>query len=456
MLLNFVDRKSELDGLNTQYKKEGADLFILYGRRRIGKTTLAKRFAESKKSFYFLAKRQDLSIELERMRETFSEEFDIFIRESRDLEEFFENILEKIEINDKLVFIIDEFPYWIEENKNILSEIQHLWDEKLKEKNIFLILTGSSVGMMETEVMNYKSPIYGRRTGQLKLSEIPLNAINEFLPSYSETDLLRTYGALGGIPFYLKEFDDKKDFFENIKSTFFNRLNILYEEAEILLREELRKPNVYFNMIKAIIDGATKLSEISSKSRVSVTNVNKYLKVLERLEIIEREHPITEPAKKKNFIYRVTDNYFRFWLSYVYPYQGRIEDDPIKSVKRVKKDYSHYMGPIFEDVCKKYVGKNYNYEKVGKWWYKDDEIDVVGLDGEKNKLLLGECKWSDNPVGKGLFYKLKEKENKVRWKKSKREMEYLLFSKSGFEEDLIDLDDEKLSLVDIEKLMKNI
>ncbi len=452
MLLTFVDRDLELSGLDDQYKKKRAGLFILYGRRRIGKTTLAKKFAESKPSFYFLAKRQDLSLELERLRESFSEEFDIFIEKSEDLDGFFKNVIDRIEFEDKFVFIIDEFPYWIEENKSILSEMQHLWDERLKEENIFLVLTGSSIGMMETEVLNYKSPIYGRRTGQLKLNEMPISALKNFLPSYSYEDLIRTYGALGGIPFYLKEFDKEKGFFKNIETTFFNNLNILYEEAEILLREELRKPNVYFNMIKAIIDGATKLSEISSESHVSVTNVNKYLNVLERLEIIEREYPVTESAKKKNFHYRVTDNYFRFWLSFVYPNQGNIEENSKNIVKKVKKDYDHFMGPVFEEVCDMYVKKNRDYDKVGKWWYKENEIDVVGLNEEKDKMLLGECKWSKKTVGQGLYHKLKEKEEKVRWKNDDRQVEYILFSRSGFDEDLYSLAEDDLSLVDLEDL----
>jgi len=452
MLLNFVDRGSELSGLNDQYRKESAGLFILYGRRRIGKTTLVKKFAESKPSFYFLAKRQDLSLELERLRESFSEKFDIFIEKSEDLDRFFKNVIDRIEFEDKFVFIIDEFPYWIEENKSILSEMQHLWDERLKDENIFLILTGSSIGMMETEVLNYKSPIYGRRTGQLKLNEMPISALENFLPSYSYEDLIRTYGALGAVPFYLKEFDKEKGFFKNIQTTFFNNLNILYEEAEILLREELRKPNVYFNMIKAIIDGATKLGEISSESHVSVTNVNKYLNVLERLEIIEREYPVTESAKKKNFHYRVTDNYFRFWLSFVYPDQGRIEGNSENIVKKVKKDYAHFMGPVFEEICKMYVKKNHDYDKVGKWWYKENEIDIVGLNPDQKKILFGECKWSEDVDPRSLYYKLKEKKDEVGWNEQNRKEEFVLFARS-FQNDF---SKEDLTLVNLEKMERSV
>lgn len=451
MLLDFIDREPELAGLNEMYEKEGADLLILYGRRRIGKTTLTKKFAEDKPNFYFLARKQDSSLELKRMREQFSEQHNLFLPEPRNLEDLFEGIIENVDQEDKFVFILDEFPYWIEENKEILSEMQHLWDEKFSDQNIFLILTGSSIGMMESEVLNYKSPLYGRRTGQLNLTQIPIKNIPDFLPNYSREDLIRAYGAVGGVPFYLKEFDEKKGFYENIKSTFLNKLNILHEEAEILLREELRKPNVYFNIIQAIIEGATKLNDISNQSKVSITNVNKYLNVLERLRMIKKEYPVTEPAKKKNFHYKVIDSYFRFWLSFVYPYQGRIEDDPDKILENVRSEYDRFLGPAFEEICKDYVRKNLEYEEVGRWWYKEDGIDIVALNEKKSKILFGECKWTNQKVGIQELDHLKEKAKNVRWKNEERDEMFILFSRSGFSDDLKDRED--LMLVGLDKIV---
>lgn len=450
----FVNRREEVKGLNESYDQKGSDLFIIYGRRRIGKTTLVKKFSEDKPSFYFLAKRQDFSLELERLRRKFSEEFDVYLPEARRLEDLFREMFEKIEAEEKFVVTIDEFQYWIEERKEILSDMQHVWDEVLNKVNVFLILTGSSVGMMESEVLNYKSPLYGRRSGQLKLEEMPIGSIKKFLPGYSFEDILRTYGAIGAIPFYLKEFTPEKSFFGNIEATFLNKLNILYEEAEILLREELRKPNTYFNIVKAIIDGATKLSEIASKSRVSITNINKYLKVLERLNIIKRIYPITAPPKKKNFLYKVNDKYFRFWLSFVYPYQAQIEEHPTEVLKLIKREYKRYMGPVFEEICHKAIMKQGGYETVGKWWYNGEEIDVVALNEEKERIALGECKWSKRKIDVRTLKALKKKAENVRWKKGNRKEAYMLFSKKGFTKNLQELtkQEETLSLYDLPTL----
>lgn len=454
MLLDFVDREDELKGVNDIYESRGSDLFILYGRRRIGKTELIKKFIEDKSSFYFLAKKQNIELETERLRKEYSETQNVFIPEENNLENTIKSIVEKQE-EDKFVFVIDEFPYWIEENKGILTDIQHLWDEYLKEENILLILMGSSVGAMETDILDYKSPLYGRRTSQLQLKELPIKSMEEFFPNYSFEDILKTYGAIGTIPYYLKEFDSNLSFIENIENTFLNKLNILYEEAEILLREELRKPNTYFNILKSILDGATTLNEISNQTKVSITNLNKYLKVLIRLKIIKKKYPITEPPKQTNFIYKLNDNYFRFWLKFVYPNQSRIEENPKTIQNKIKENYNQYMGPIFEEICQK-IPKNYS--KIGKWWYKENEIDIVALNEEKPEILLGECKWTNQKVGKKLLEKLKRKAEKVRWKNKERKEKYCLFSKSGFKDEIkeISVNKNNLELYSLNRIKKEI
>lgn len=452
MLLKFIDRERELEGLEEAWRENGAGLFIIYGRRRIGKTELVKKFIEDKPSFYFLARRQKLSLEVERLRKEFGEAFDLYLEEAETLEEFFEEILRKLDLEEKMVFVIDEFPYWVEEVDGILSEFQHLWDEVLKKENLFVILTGSSVGMMETQVLGRKSPLYGRRTGQLNLKEMPINSLGDFLPDYSFEDLLRVYGSVGGVPFYLKEFDSKKNFLENIRSTFLNKLNILHEEAEILLREELRKPNVYFNILKTIIDGATTLSDISSKSGVDITNINKYLKVLNRLKIVEKEYPVTETPKKKNFLYKVKDNYFKFWLNFIYPNMSRIEEHPEGVLQLISDKFKNYMGPVFEDVCRQGVLKRFGYNEVGRWWFKDKEIDIVAL--KEDEVLFGECKWSDKKVGENVLGNLEKTSENVRLKDNGVSKKFVLFSKSGFTKSLKEIGKERedLGLYDFKDL----
>lgn len=428
MLLKFINRVEEIDILNERYKSNKPEFLVIYGRRRIGKTELVKQFAKDKKHFYFLARKEPIELEVDRFRKKISEKFNIYIRETKDFETLFKEIIEKIDTTQKFIFLIDEFPYLIEQHKPILSIFQSIWDEILKNENVFLVLTGSSVSMMETEVLGYKSPLYGRRTGQLEIESIKINYLNEFLPYYKAEDTLKTFGATGGIPFYLKEFNSKISFLNNIRNTFFNKSNILYQEAEILLKEELREPNTYFNILKAMTDGATKLSEISMKSLVDITNINKYISVLETLKLIRKEYPITEPAKLRNFIYKVDDNYFRFWLSYVYPYKEEIEEEPESLLKFVKTDYQRYMGPIFEETIRRCIRTltSVDFNKIGKWWYKEEEIDIIGLNENKKHIMFLECKWSNLSYNQSLklLKKLKEKADLVQWLNNKRKEYY--------------------------------
>lgn len=455
MLLKFINRVDELNNLNERYNSSQSEFIIIYGRRRIGKTELIKQFAKDKNHFYFLARKEPIPMEINRFREKFSKKFNIYLEETNDFESLFKNIVENTNFSEKFVFIIDEFPYLIESYKPIVSVFQSVWDEVLKNENILLILTGSSVSMMETEVLSYKSPLYGRRSSQMNIKELKLKYLKDFFPDYNAINLFRTYGALGGIPFYLNEFSPKRDFYENVEHTFFNKHNLLFQEAEILLKEELREPNTYFNILKAMIDGATRLTDISKQSMVDITNMNKYISVLQTRNLVRKTYPVTMPSKKRNFLYKVTDNYFRFWLSYVYPYREEIEENPSEISHFFKNQYPEYMGPIFEDIVMKLILsiETFQFSKVGSWWYKEDEIDIVAINPRSNDILFGECKWQNKKMPRGIYEQLLEKKEKVRWKNKKRNESIALFSKNGFTESLKKVaDQEDVLLFDLKKI----
>lgn len=436
VVLKFVDRETELASLAEAHASAKPEFFLIYGRRRIGKTELVKRFASDKRHFYFLAKEQAIEVEVERLGEKFSEKFNVHIERTGDLEKLFEQILKNIDPDEKFVVVIDEFPFWVSKQRKVLSDIQSLWDELLRERNLFLILLGSSVSMMEHEVMAYRSPLYGRRTGQLRIEPMRPKHLKEFLPRYSWEDLIKVFGAAGGVPFYLKEFTDGRSFQENIEKTFFNKSNILYEEAEVLLREALREVHVYFNIMKAITDGATRMSEIAQKSRVDTTNINKYLSVLMSLGFVSKRHSITEPPKLKNMRYGIEDNYFRFWIRYVYPHKEEIEEDPATMLKIFERDHPAYMGGIFEDFCSKMMREldlpvvNEPGTLVGKWWHKGNEIDVAAINEDRKELLLAECKWKGQVDGQELFERLENKSELVDWHKGSRKVRLAVFAKS--------------------------
>ena len=425
MLLKFVDRANELENLKKLYESKNPEFVIVYGRRRMGKTELIKEFMKNEKHFYFLAKQENLILEFERFKEKFARKFNIFL-EGKNWEELFGEITEKVK--ERLILIIDEFPYWIAKNEEILSEFQYLWDELLSKKDVMLILLGSYVSVMEQKVLGYKSPLYGRRTAQMEIKQLPIKCLSDFFPEYRTEDLIRTYGMLDTIPYYLIQFDGTRGLWQNVRETFFNTSHPTYMDAEILLSAELREYNTYFNITKAILDGATKMNEIAGKAKVDITNISKYLKVLMGLKVIKKVKPVTASPKVKNYIYDLEDNYFRFWLTYVYPFREAIEECPEEHLEFVKKNYPPYMGRVFENLVEKSASDlvNGNFSKFGKWWYKGVEIDLLALN--EKEVLFGECKWQNNVNAGKVLEELKAKSKHVEIEK--RNELYAIFARS--------------------------
>ncbi|MEM2584636.1 MAG: ATP-binding protein, partial [Thermoproteota archaeon] len=204
----FINRKQELEFLEEKFSDK-RQLIIIYGRRRVGKTELIKQFCKNKDHLYFLADRRGSLLNAERFANIAAEHFGDVPPKARSFDDVFTYIAKRLD-ERKIVIVIDEFSYLVEKDDSIPSVFQLIWDEILKDKNIMLILCGSLVSMMES-ILSYRSPLYGRRTGQWKLSPLRFNQAKKFFSNYSIEQKVEAYSILGGIPFYLNTFDDKKD-----------------------------------------------------------------------------------------------------------------------------------------------------------------------------------------------------------------------------------------------------
>ena len=426
----LINRKKEIEFLNKAYVSGKSEFILIYGRRRLGKTHLIKFFADDKGHFYYIARQRDMELEFSEFKEKISKKFNVFF-EGKNFEELFEEIDSKIRFKKKLVIIIDEFPYWIGKNKEIVSQFQAIWDEVISKKNIMLIILGSYMSIIENALLSQKSPIYGRKTGQIELSHMPLYSLLKFFPDKDIEEIVKIYGLGDTIPYYLLMLDKTKSFNENLLSLL-SQYSPFYTDAETLIREELREYSTYLDILKAINQGATKLSEIASKSRVDITNISKYLNVLIGIKIIEKEKPITSTLKEKNYLYKLRDNYFKFWLRYVYPYKDEIEERVNAHIDFIEKDYSNYMGFVFEKFCRNFLRESsiIEFSNVGKWWFKDKEIDIIALNEKNNKILIGECKWKNNVNPEAIVKDIESKSDNIIWKNEKREEEYIIFAKS--------------------------
>ncbi len=450
----FIDREKETAFLEEKYKELRPQFIVLWGKRRVGKTELVKHFIKNKPHIYFLAESTHEKEQLKRFSVLVGEFFKeplLLTRGFDTWEESFKYIKEK---NRRLVLAIDEFPYLIQSNPGITSLFQKAWDEYWSKGNIYLILLGSSVGMMETEVLGYKSPLYGRRTGQWKVQPMPFSAAGKFRQTKTFEDKMLHYSVAGGIPAYWLQFSDKKDFYQNLKDHVLKKGEMLYDEVEFLLREELREPRYYFSLLQAVAQGKRKLSEIINATGISQPVANKYLGVLSDLDIVEREVPVTEakPLKSKKGLHRIKDEFFQFWFGYVFPRRGEIEMDRQDNVLHaIKQDIQHHLALTYEKIALSVLRENadlfFPFDKLGRWWERNEEIDIVGFNKELNSILFAEVKWSEKPVGINIYDELKTKAEKVQWGNSKTLKHFALFSRKGFTNDLLKLAEKEKVLL---------
>ena len=401
----FINREQDLSFLESRYLSKDAELVVVYGRRRIGKTDTIVQFMRNKPSVYFLATYKSLLDNVNDLRRKFS----LFLKDGlfervafKNFDDLFEEFVKRMDDKKKVVVVIDEFPLLIDRDKAIPSIFQKLWDECLGRRNIMLILCGSSVSMMETEVLGYRSPLYGRRTGQWMMDELAIWDVRKFFPKYSPEEAVSVYAILGGVPGYLVKFDDKKGVEENVREKILHRGEFLYEEPEFLMREELRDPSNYFSIMRAIAAGKSSFGEIVNETSLDKTLISKYLDVLQRLKLIYRELPLPLSSKEvirlKKGRYVIGDRFFQFWFNFVYPFRSDIESEVLEPPLRAfHRDFPAFTGSVFESLIRKkqILSKILPFDpsKVGRWWHGDKELDVVAMNGDAFAAL--EVKWHD-------------------------------------------------------------
>lgn len=452
----FIGREFEVNNLNRLYRENNFQFVVVYGRRRVGKTTLLSEFCKDKLSIFFVAEEYNDKIALQNFSEKILEYFDMkeFITSFESWEKAF-MFLAKQAKEKQIVLVIDEFPYIVNANKSIPSLMQNLIDHHLKDTKLFVIVCGSSMSFMEKEVLSYKSPLYGRRTAQFRVEPFDFYDSSKFFPKYNFEQRLQAYGVLGGIPQYLLKFNDSIAISTNIKDKILNKSAYLYEEPKNLLKQELREPAIYNSIIEAIAKGASKINEISTRIGEEGDKCGKYLKTLLELRIVSRETPVGEKESTRKSIYKLQDNLFKFWYRFVFDNNTLVEQEMVDYLydKKIQSEISGYMGFIFEEVCTQFlIRKNRNmelpfvFDMIGKWWGNNpikkcqEEIDILAVD--KSNAFFGECKWKNEAIGMEVINGLIEKASVLNFSNKY----YALFSKSGFTQGAIDYTRENRSI----------
>ena len=437
----FIGRDKELNTLDKLYRLNKFEFVVIYGRRRVGKTALINQFIDDKKSIYFMGVESNEKQNLENFSKSIIE-FSSGIETETSFASF-QAALEyvfKLAEKERMILAVDEYPYVARASKSLASTLQLLIDKYKDTSKLMLILCGSSMSYMEDHVLAYKAPLYGRRTAQMKIQPFDFEESCRYLEKLSDEDKALTYGIVGGTPQYLLQMSDKLSVEENIKNTYLNPMSFLYEEPVNLLKQEVREPAIYNAIITAVAAGYSRMSEISSKVGEDTNVCSNYIKNLINLGILQKETPYGEKVSKKS-IYSIEDNMFYFWYRFVLDNNSAIARGAADLVyKRIEPQLPHYMGRVFEEICKQYLWKQLflgnvpiEFISLGRWWGNDPiqksqaEIDIMG-EQDEHSALFAECKWRNEKVDLDILDTLIDRSKLFRYKK----VHYYLFSKSGY------------------------
>ena len=461
----FIGREREVAALDRLYESNKFEFAVIYGRRRVGKTALINHFIDNKEAIYFMGVESNEKQNLENFSKSIIEYSSGIEAETSFLS--FQAALEyvfKLAEKKRFILAIDEYPYVARSSKSLASTLQLLIDKYKDTSKLMLILCGSSMSYMEDEVLAYKSPLYGRRTAQMKIFPFSFDEACRYLKNYSDEDKALAYGIVGGTPQYLLQMDDRLSIEDNIKNTYLNPISFLYEEPTNLLKQEVREPSIYTAIITAIAVGASRMSDISNKVGEDSNICANYLKSLINLGIVKKETPYGEKTSRKS-IYSIEDNMFRFWYRFVPNNNSVIMRGAADIVyRRIEPQLSEYMGAVFEEICKQYLwnlllngNSPVEFSELGRWWGNDPiekkqtEIDIMG-EQDKKTALFGECKWTNEKVDLGVLETLIKRSNLF----SYVNVHLYLFSKSGFTKGCIDKANElgNVSLVTYSDMLK--
>ena len=461
----FINRETELKLLEERYASDQAELFVLYGRRRVGKTELLTQFCQDKRHIFFVA---DLDVEPvlraalsaavnaellgpEAASAVYPSWQDIFLLLARHAQK------------ERLIVVLDEFTCLVDAHPPLASTLQRLWDSDLRHGKLMLILCGSCIGMMEKAILGYNAPLYGRRTGQYMLEPLGFHDARHFFPTYDLADQVRAFAIFGGTPAYLRAVSASQPLLANVGQQVLTRGTFLHDEVRFLLQQELREPRNYFAILEAIASGRTRLNEI--KQATGLSGVSAYLDTLQGLRLVERVVPSTESKahKSRRGIYRLRDHFSRFWFRFVHPNRTLLERGGAQIVldTLVTPQLDSFTALIFEEICHQFLWRLGLAGKlpllplrIGGWWRASEEIDAVVMG--QDAALLAECKWTARPIGVDVLRNLERKASLVRKELNTQRLFFGLCARGGFtpqvEEQAAQRDD--VFLFDLDRIVK--
>jgi len=461
-LTRLIDREEELAALNATLKgsssARGSAFILVYGRRRIGKSTLLEAWAQrSGLPFTHWQADRDLSA---RQRRDFMRTFlalgpDDDAPTPDSWAALWLLVARQID-DQKHIIIIDELPYAAAVDEAFLSALQKAWDQYFSRANVILVVCGSHVRMMHG-LLAEASELHGRFTSRIELTPLPYAKLKAFFPKWSVEERVAGYAIVGGVPEYYEWLEPKLSLQENIAQRIISRYSMFLAEPSLILVDQMQQPTSHQSIIRAIGEGHHAFDEIRLDSEGAANKLSAYLGRLEDLRLIERRLSAFAAPGKGDFTrdarYHLCDPFLRFYYRFVWPHAknstGRYE--PERVLRDVREHLRAFVGQtIFQELGREWVWQAgqrgelpFEPRAVGKHWSSRVEIDVVAIDRPARQLLLGECKWTGDAIDMPILRDLLERKTAAALQDLARTfgpkdditqwtIHHMLFSRAGF------------------------
>lgn len=443
----FKGRGRELKVLDELWAARDAALLILYGRRRIGKTRLLRQWSQQPgvRALYWVA---EPSSTLDQLR-SFSQALYNFANPNTPAppeftyatwEQAWQQVA-NLAHQERLALFVDEFTYLLEIDPSLAALLQNLWDGLLSQSNLFLVLCGSHMGMMQRHMLSYQAPLYGRATRQLHLQPFPFGYTQDFFPGYAADERVVVYALFGGVPAYWELLDPAASISDNIRHLLLTPGNLLQAEPRLLLQDFVREPHNYIGILRAIATGARTQKEISSRAGLTQGHVSAYLNTLQEAGFVERRTPVTAAETSRLGRYHITDPYLRFYYRFLAARQAQLAmGETDLALAEIKRHLLDFIGAhTWEELCREWTLRAgvrgalpFTADQVGSAWTRQAQVDVVGINSMTKTLLLGECKWQPRPVDRYVLQELVNKTDQIVPASGQWQVCYLGFGREGW------------------------
>ncbi len=462
--MRFVDRKQELNALDNAHRRESAELIILFGRRRVGKTRLLTYFLETRQiqqPLYWMATTHSAAVQLRDFSQALLQHDPRFVipltpdYSFPDWEAAFNHMAGMVAAAEGVQWIVlDEFSYLIRNDATLVSVLQKVWDHQLsKLPNLRLVLTGSLVGMMQREIFAYNAPLYGRATTQLRLQPLPYAALIDLFPERESAERVAIYAVTGGVPAYVERFTRTDQFVTALRDECLQTGSIMLSDPALILHDQLSEPQTYESILRAIASGFHQWGEIAKMSGVTESSLGHYLNLLQELELVERRDPVLAKPRSRQGRYHLSDHFLRFYYRFIVPRLATIERGyTAAAVEKIWAELRAFIGThVFEELCQEWVWSaaaleqlSFHPEQVGSYWRRAKgkrgvQLDVVAANAREKRLLIGEAKWGRGAVSRAVLRDLIERSQRMAQVEAGWQVQYALFAHEGFTEATVEL-----------------